>query len=437
VKDRRLAEVADVFRDRLGPDAVDVSETRWRYACNGVVPFCVVRPSSVEAVQAAVRVAGETGCALVASGNGTHLNVGFPPRRYEAAVTTVRLDRVLAHEAGDMTVTVEAGATLDALNARLLPAGQWLPLDPAPADRITIGGLIAADRCGPMRLAYGKVRDHLLGLTVVTADGGLLRGGGRVVKNVAGYDLPKLFAGSFGTLGVIVEATFKLRPRPAAECLFVWSVRGVVEAVACGGRVLESAVTPVSLAALNDAAAEMSGVGATAALVIGLAGSDAEVEAQGRQLRALSADIRPVAADEDVALARALRAFPQPLSEDALVARVSTVPARLGSLLRRFEDEARLRKLTLEIAAHAGSGVAWCQLAGPLDRQHFALCAEWMRVHGREHGAWVLFEALPAELYGRIDPWGFSEPALPLMAGVKRTLDPHGLFSPGRFVGGI
>lgn len=429
--------VADILRDGAGGATVATGQAAWRFACGKVVPAAVVRPRTVGEVQASVRVAAAHGLALVPCGGATVLGVGLPPRRYDGALCVRGLDRIVAHEMSDLTVTAEAGVTIAALNERLRQAGQWLPLDPSRPEETTVGGLVAADRNGPLRLGYGKVRDLLLGVTVVGADGDVLRAGGRVVKNVAGYDLPKLFTGSYGTLGVIVEATFKLRPCPMSERLFVWPAASAAEATRRALALLEGGIAPVLLEALNEAAAEMAGVASTAALVVGCAGDGEDVEEEERRLSRTAAGIRRVDDAESGALRKALGAFPVPLSEDALVARVSVRPASLPALLGRFEDEARSRRLTVEIAGHAGSGVAWCQLAGPLPLLEFELCAEWMRLHAREQGGWVVFESLPAGLCGRVDPWGFSGPAVRLMAGVKGALDPAGIFSPGRFVGGL
>ncbi len=429
---------AAALRACVGADGLDGDERTWRFAAAGVRPAWVVRPRSVEAVSAVVSEVAAAGGAVIPAGNATHLDVGLPPSRYDVALSTAALDRVLTHDAADLTVTVEAGITLAALNAALLAAGQWLPLDPPRAEAMTIGGLIAADRNGPLRLAHGKVRDLLIGLKVVLADGALLKGGGRVVKNVAGYDLPKLFTGSFGTLGVIVEASFKVLPRPAQMRLFVWRAPALGEAVRRALALLDGAVFPVLLEAVNGEAGESIGLDPGAALVIGCAGSEPEISAQENCLRELAgAGVTACEPARGEALLKALRDFPQPADEDAVVARISAAPTALAGLLERIEAEAAARQSVVEIAAHAGNGVAWCQLLGASDAQGAAWLAEWMRVHVREHGAWVVFEALPAALRGRLDPWGFSGSALPLMSGVKRALDPAQLFSPGRFVGGI
>ena len=173
------------------------------------------------------------------------LGCGNLLQRYDVALSTRRLARILAHEAADMTVTVEAGATLAAVNAALEPARQRLPLDPPHPEHTTIGAAIATDASGPLRLSQGKVRDLLIGIKVVLADGTLIKGGGRVVKNVAGYDLMKLFTGSFGTLGAVVEATFRLRPRPEREVLFAVPAREIGIAASLALEVLGALAGPV------------------------------------------------------------------------------------------------------------------------------------------------------------------------------------------------
>lgn len=426
------------LRAELGADAVREGETVWRLSAAGSAPLCVLEPDDVAGVVAAVGAAARHGAALVPAGNGTHLGIGWPPARPAVALSTRRLARVLAHDAGDMTVRVEAGVTVAALNAALAPAGQWLPLDPPREQAMTVGGLIAADRNGPLRLAFGGVRDWLIGLRAVMADAAVVRGGGQVVKNVAGYDLPRLFAGSFGTLGVLVEATFKVRPRLAGLALCEWTAPSLPEALARAQAVLASDVRPVLLEAVNESAAEALGLDSGASLLIGCAGSPAHLAAQVERLAELSgaAAVRH-APERGDALLRALREFSQPADDDALVIRLSALPTALATLVAEIEAGAVAARVVAEIAAHAGSGVAWCQLLGAPDEAALGRLAETARAAAHRHGGWAVFESMPAELRGRLDPWGFDTPALAIMRRVKTALDPHGLFSPGRFVGGV
>lgn len=426
------------LRRALGDAAVLDGDAVWRLSAAGAVPVCVIEPADAEQVVAAVAAAAPQRLALLPAGNGTHLGIGWPPAAPAAALTTRRLGRILAHDAGDMTVRVQAGVTVEALNAALAAAGQWLPLDPPRAQAMTIGGLIAADRNGPLRLGYGGVRDWLIGVRAVMADGALVRGGGEVVKNVAGYDLPRLFAGSFGTLGVIVEATFKVRPRVAGMAVCEWTAPSVRDALARAAALLAGDVQPVLLEAVNESAAEALGLDSGASLLVGCAGSPAHLDEQAARIATLSggAAVRH-AGERGDALLRALREFSQPADEDALVIRLSVLPTALAPLVAEIEAAAAAARVVAEIAAHAGNGVAWCQLLGAPDEAALRGVAEAARAAARRLGGWAVFESLPAELRGQLDPWGFDTPALAIMRRVKAALDPGGVFSPGRFVGGL
>ena len=440
----------------LGEDRVTIDPAlRRAFGCSGVEPGCVVFPRTVEEVGAGVRAAAGAGLVLVPCGNATHLGIGHPPRRYDAALSVRYLDRIVAHEAGDMTVTVEAGLTVAGLDAALAPAGQWLPLDPPCPERMTIGGLVAADRSGPMRLAHGKVRDLLIGCKVVTGEGSLIKGGGRVVKNVAGYDLPKLFTGSYGTLGVIVEATFKVRPRPAAERLCAWPADSLAEALRRGLAVLDSALAPALLAALDGRAALALGLERSPVLIAGLSGAPALLAAQTASLAAFARecgeDLLPC---DDATSARyllALRDFPlsgEPGSSGTgagLLLRASVLPSALPAIVAELERQAGRLDLEAAICAQVGSGVVWLKLdRSPDDAEGLArlvaLVVEARRIAAQARGALVV-ESMPDAIRDRIDPWGaeslLGTRATALMAGVKRSLDPAGVFAPGRFVGGI
>jgi glycolate dehydrogenase FAD-binding subunit len=431
-------QVVTALREALGAEAVRDGEAVWRLSAAGAVPVCVVEPADVDQVVAAVGAAARQRLAVLPAGNGTHLGIGWPPAVPAAAVSTRRLAQILTHDAGDMTVRVQAGVTIEALNAALAEAGQWLPLDPPRAQAMTVGGMIAADRNGPLRLGYGGVRDWLIGVRAVMADGALVRGGGQVVKNVAGYDLPRLFAGSYGTLGVIVEATFKVRPLMAGMALCEWTAPSLPEALGRAQAVLAGDVQPVLLEAVNESAAEALGLDSGASLLIGCAGSPAHLDEQAARIAALSDGAAARHASErGDALLRALREFSQPADEDALVIRLSVLPTALAPLVAEIEAAAAAARVVAEIAAHAGNGVAWCQLLGAPDEPALIGVAEAARAAARRQSGWAVFESMPAELRGRLDPWGFDAPALAIMRRVKAALDPGALFSPGRFVGAV
>src|SRR5207249_4600534 len=187
------------------------------YVVEGRTPEAARVPGSVDEVRAVVEIAAGAGIPIVPWGGGTAAAVGTPTPQAGIVLDLKRLGQLVEHEPRDLTATVEAGMTMAALQSPLRARGQWLSLDPPDPAQATIGGVIAANASGPRRHLYGTARDLLIGVTVVTGDGVVVRGGGKVVKNVAGYDLPKLFVGSHGTLGVIVSVTVKLRPLPDDE----------------------------------------------------------------------------------------------------------------------------------------------------------------------------------------------------------------------------
>ena len=221
-------------------DALSAADVEWRalapdddaFLVDGVRPGYVCTPASVDELSAAVRAASQAGATVIPWGGGTRMSLGFPPRAADLVVQTERLSEIVEYEPADLTVTVQAGMRLADLQARLRAEGQMLALDPAAADRATIGGLIAANASGPLRLLYGTARDLVIGTRVVNADGVISKAGGRVVKNVAGYDLNKLYVGSLGTVGVIVELSFKLHPLPQAQGMLLASFASAEDAAA-------------------------------------------------------------------------------------------------------------------------------------------------------------------------------------------------------------
>src|SRR5215813_4899212 len=279
-----MPALLDKLRSLVGPAHVLAGVDCSRYVLEGRTPEAVVFPGSKEEIAAILTLAGEHQVPVLPWGGGTALGVGAPPTRVGLVLGLKRLNRVLEHEPGDLTATVEAGITLAALQAHLGKRGQWLSLDPAQADRATLGGVLSSNDAGPRRHLYGSCRDLLIGLTVITASGATVKGGGKVVKNVAGYDLPKLFIGAFGTLGVIVEATVKLRPRPDADRLVIVRFGHLKEAGAAARAVMSSDLLPSALDLLDAEACKSLGQPGEAALLIGVDGIPEQVEWQCQEV---------------------------------------------------------------------------------------------------------------------------------------------------------
>lgn len=430
--------IAARFRTVLPDDRIFAGEGAQAFAIAGLAPQCVLFPETVDEISRCVRVADEAGLAIVPVGQGTQLAFGNVPQRYDLALSTRRLHRILAHEAADMTITVAAGATLAEVNAALEPARQHLPLDPPHPDQITIGALIATDVSGPLRLAHGKARDLLIGIQAVLADGTLIKGGGRVVKNVAGYDLMKLFTGSFGTLGTVVEATFKVRPRPEHEALLVISAADTAAAMGLALEVLAAPVAPLYVEALNPLAVAALGLGEGAAVLVGCGGTAQEVAIQDVRLHAVAGSraVRTCAGDEATKLYHRLRDCPANLrAEPGLGCKLSLLPSQLSRALVEIEREGAGRGMRCAILSHVGSGVAHLHLTG--SEAGVLAMADWMRTSVRAANGWTTFDEIPGALKRRIDTWGTDVPGLGLMRALKRELDPRARLSPGRFIGGI
>ena len=413
------------------------------YVVEGRTPDAAVFPGSVDDVRAIVALAAESNLALLPWGGGTAPALGMPAPRSALVVGLRRLDRVLEHEPGDLTVTVEAGRPFGALQATLRERGQWLSLDPPAADRATIGGIIAANASGPRRQLYGTARDLLIGVAVVTADGALVRGGGKVVKNVAGYDLPKLFIGSFGTLGIIVEVTVRLRPIPDDERLVTIPFDTVKDAGAGVRALLASDLIPNAIELLDGEALRALGVtGAPAALVVGFDGVAEQVEWQARELPRVvgggrAREPRAVAADAWPRLATAAAdAFATP----AAVMRMSGLPMQVADTMEQAAAAARARGLASAWNAHAGVGVVTGALA-PVGGRHDVqavvdVLREWRSIARACTGSAVL-ETAPLAVKEAVGVWDDAGAAGRIMQRIKHELDPHNLLNPGRFVAGI
>lgn len=390
-------------------------------AVDGVTALEVARPADVDGVREIVRSAARAGKTIVATGLGAHLDIGATSRRVDVLLDLGALDRIVDHEAADMTVTVQAGCSLARLDATLSAAGQWLPLDPPAFERTTVGGLIAANLSGPLRASRGTVRDLLLGLRVVDATGALVTGGGKVVKNVAGYDLPKLHVGALGTLGVVVEATFKVQPRPEREVAAVFATATPADAAAIALTVRDR-FDPLWLEAgtLDD------GVGAA----VGIAGIAPEITAARETLDAIARErnVEPRWLDDGARLRRTLADFP--VRQPATVLRASVLPSDVGATM------ARIRELAgdVPVLAHVSNGVVRAQLA---DAASVSRVLTELRRELAGRGGFVVVERASADVKAGLDVWADPGEGLALMRRVKETFDPHAMFAPGRYVGGL
>ena len=399
----------------------------------------VIPADSLTSVEQILAGATEENLALIPIGGRTMLDLGMPPRRYDVALDLSGLNRVVDYEPNDFTITVEAGMTLADLQRHLAVNGQFLPLDHPRFERATLGGLCAVGRGGLRRNSFGGPRDWLIGMRMVKADGTAIKGGGKVVKNVSGYDLPKLFAGSLGTLGVIVELTFKLRPQPASDQIIALNAPSFESALAAGWAAAQAAPFLNGCVALSAEAADMArGLGAKLlhdqpALLLranGLESAASEVLAQAlNAAREAGLDGPEQTTSAIVETWQAVVDLETQTASDQVRLRLGLPPANLGraqQMLSRALPEA-----TSWIGA-ADSGLLFVE-APSVDADTIkSLRNELGPLQGR-----LTIESAPPALKRDCNIWGPAGPGARLMHNIKREFDPQGILNPGRYVDGI
>jgi glycolate oxidase FAD binding subunit len=391
-----------------GPAAIPVCIRCNRPASRMSSEASTVAPASVDELTAALRDTAAKNAVVGIAGAGSKAGWGALPRAVDVKVAMTQLTGVIEYAPGDLVVTVRAGTQLSQLQEELAPHDQWLALDP-PEDGATIGGILATATSGPHRLRYGTPRDQLIGITVALADGTLAKSGGKVVKNVAGYDLGKLFTGSYGTLGVIVSATFKLQPLATA--------RRVVTA-------------PAGEPGHAWAAIARTGTVPSA------------VEWDGRHVRVLLEGASSAVDDNANAVAFALGTIQ--ISEqmpDGFGSRpwaTGQVAIKMTHRLSAIDDAISAARAVLsdvQMSAHVGSGVIWCGWSPPRPSEVAAAVDELRAAMASYDGTAVVVDA-PADVKQRVDVWGPVR-GLALMHRIKDQFDPDHRMNPGRFVDGI
>jgi glycolate oxidase FAD binding subunit len=396
-------------------------------------------PASEDELAALVRAAASEGRGLVTEGGGTKRHFGPSAPAGTRLVSLARLSRI-AHEPADMILSVGAGATLAEVQGVLAAHDQWLPLDPPFASAgtgATVGGVLATNSSGPRRLGYGTAKDLLLGVRVLGARGHVTKSGGRVVKNVSGYDLHRPQVGAFGSLGVIVEAHFKVAARPETSALWALPCATLEDAHALLLEIAASALRPVALEALDGAAADLvraraplPGGAAQAVAVVGVEGSRAAFERHARELATFAARGRgaPALVERPAAdaLWQALAELPAATAGDVRV-RVGARPHDLPALLAALELR---REAVRAVSVRAGTGLACVSLSG--DAAPVAAVVERWRGLAAARGAYAVVESAPLDLPGRaLLPFASPSPGAP-HAALRRAWDPHELLNPGR-----
>ena len=419
---KRIAAPWDDLRAIAGAEYVRAAERGDGIA--GVQPQMVVEPGSEMELAAALRCGDAARLGVLPRGGGTKLEWGNPPARADLVLSTARLDRVIEHSWADLTVSVEAGCTIQKLQNALAEHGQRIAVDPLWPERATIGGILSTNDTGTLRVRYGALRDLIIGATIALPDGTLASSGGKVVKNVAGYDLPKLATGALGTLGIITRAVFRLHPLPSNVRSFTFAARDAHDANRIVLAVEDSRLAHTGLQMRFTA-------GAAPEVDVRFEGTGPGIMAQAVMLRKLAASGTETGSSEAVWQAR------QELCSQvgpAAIAKFSVLPASIAETCRRIERLADSLSIRWS-AVVQGTGLGWLRLAASSVPAIHQVLHNLRPELERAAGSLVLLHR-PAEM-SAIDAWGSSGDAFPVMLSVKQQFDPQNTLNPGRFIGGI
>ncbi len=424
-----LAELTDVagggnvLAQAAPPDAP--LPAGWKH-----LPLGTVLPGSADEVARIVTACEASGAAIVVVGGGTQLQTGYPPREDKPYVllSTTRLNRILDHQPDDMTITCEPGVTLAAVQEHLSRHRQVLPLDAPLAERATVGGLVSANQSGFWRAAYGAPRDLVIGLHAVMTGGARVKGGGKVVKNVAGYDVCKLFTGAWGTAGVVTEITFRVRPLPEAERVIRLDAPTVADAAKAGFTLHHAQLAPVALLATNE-------IGGSPCLLSLLQGPEARMDWQTQEMGRMGAlsglsapQVLPVAALKPLRDALGRREADTPLA--------GQIAGRIACLLTDVEPILRILETLpgIQLTADIAMGIIHFAAREPgTDFVQTIVNATPASANLR----WIRVDPAPSDSSGAtgLNVWGETRQSTALQAALKQAIDPNGTFSPGRFVG--
>ena len=393
------------------------------FAMDDVTPAIAVSPGSVEEVAAVLAYANEHNLSVTPAGGFVHQEVGRTPQQFDILLRMDRFSAIEHYDPGDLTIGIGAGTTLGEIQAMLRDQGQLLPIDVANADRVTIGGAMAAALHGPMKHFYGGVREFCLGVRFVTGDGKTAKAGARVVKNVAGFDTMKLLIGSYGTLAVITSASFKLFPMPPLTRTFLGQFATLQEAIEFRDFVVNSPLSPISLEILSPSAYDKS----SWTIAVRAGGSE-------RVLARYASELGSGAS-------KSLDGFEeqkfwddaQKLGSNApLLVSVSIAPSNAESAIGEAERLASEHQLDFTAWGRVAVGSLLFAFAGGMAESYVATVGSLRRTLPQDASAVVT--RCPAALKPAINVWGTSPTDVKSMAAIKRALDPNDILNRGRFL---
>ena len=432
-------------------------------AINGVVPASVVSPGSPEEIAEILKLANSRGLVVAPAGGFTKQDIGGVPERVDILLRTARMNTIEHYDPGDLTIGVNAGMTFAAAQKELAAHQQWLPCDAAHLDRATFGGLLASGSAGPLKSAFGGMRDYCIGVQFVTADGKIAKGGGRVVKNVAGYDLMKLMAGSYGSLGVIIRAAFKVFPRPRQMRTFVCAFQSLDEALKFRAQIFRSPLTPLCLEIISPRAGEYLCDPPEVRDPDHYAPAQPVSQAQNQKdawqivLRASGSDtvLKRYAQDLGSAVTRTLDGALDGEAEqywlwvsnfeyavlarhqNAMVIYTHLAIQNVGPAIAALEHTANDFNFVPAVVGRAATGnlvMALVPLAvDPPSAMQFANCVSAFRGQ-LPAGSSAEVAHCPKEAKLHFSVWGSTPTSLEMMKAVKHAMDPNNILNRGRFI---
>jgi glycolate oxidase FAD binding subunit len=420
----RVAAFAAATRAILSPNYVRAAGPNDTVA--GVHPQTVVEPSDEQELATVLKLANDEALAVIPRGGGTKLDWGNPPKRADVVLSTARLNQIIEHAWADLTVTVEAGCTIQNLQDTLAKHGQRLALDSLWPDRATVGGVLSTNDSGVLRLRFGALRDLIIGVTLALPDATLAKSGGKVVKNVAGYDLPKLATGALGTLGVITRAVFRLHPLPKENRTISCVARDIRDA--------QRLILAIQDSQLAHSALQVRFVeNAPPQIDVLLEATESGLSAQVERLSAIFGNA-PLIDPGAVAWKSRQELYGSAKRNESpcAVAKISVLPARIAETLETFAKLAPNQVRRSALLQGTGLGCVYAE------GQPALIAAVLTDLRARlesEGGSLAIAHRHPA--VPAIEAWGTPGDALPLMRAVKQQFDPLSTLNPGRFVGGI
>ncbi|OGP75544.1 MAG: hypothetical protein A2V86_07620 [Deltaproteobacteria bacterium RBG_16_49_23] len=426
-------------------------------ACSvdGKRPKVVVFPGTIAEVSKVVAYANEQSLTILPMGNGTKMGIGTIPGKMDVVLSTLRLNRMTDCDCDNLTLSAESGITLGEVQKKLGQEGKgyFLPLDPPHTLKATLGGIVATNSSGPGRLIYGTARDLIIGIKAVFPNGDIVASGGKTVKNVSGYDMCKLLIGSYGTLGILCEITFKLLPLPEREATLLLPFVRLEEAAQFGREILQSQYLPSSIEILNGMAVKKINPPIAQQgnylVAIGLEGVAESIERQvseiGERAKKKSAlEIAVLRSESHSSFWKAIRDFSEGLAEEGLnfiSFKSNILISRCGEVMGSYEKIAKESGVDCGLICHSGNGILYSYVFGgkgvrSKKESLLNLIREFSLVAVKNEGHPVV-ESAPPDIKKRIDVWGEPRGDYEIMRRLKKEIDPKGILNPGRFAGGI